>query len=92
MSDIELVIKLPEEVYKNIQSKSTEIQAEGYVVENAILNGTPLPKGHDRLIDVKDLKKIIKDNDPLTMTGFNVRLCDIDNTPTIIEGDGEREE
>lgn len=56
MSDIELVIKIPEEIYKNIQSKSTEIQAEGYTVENAILNGTPLPK-HGRLFDENELKK-----------------------------------
>ena len=55
MADIELVIKIPEEVYKNIQSKSTEIQAEGYIVENAILNGIPLPKGHGDLIDRKEL-------------------------------------
>ena len=50
MSTIELIIKLSEEMYKNIQSKSTEVQAEGYTVENAILNGTPLPKGHGRLM------------------------------------------
>ena len=42
MGDIKLVIKISEEVYKNIQSKSTEIQAEGWTIENAILNGTPL--------------------------------------------------
>ena len=50
MADIELVVKIPKEMYKNIQSKSTEVQAEGYTVENAILNGTPLPKGHGRLM------------------------------------------
>lgn len=33
MADIELVVKIPEEIYKNIQSKSTEIQAEGYTVK-----------------------------------------------------------
>ena len=36
-----------------------------------------------RLIDADELKKIIKENDTLAMTGFSVRLCDIDNTPTI---------
>ncbi len=46
MGNIELVVKISEEVYKNIQSKSTEIQAEGYTLENAILNGILLPKRH----------------------------------------------
>lgn len=41
---MELMIDIPEEVYKNIQSKSTKIQAEGYTIENAILNGTPPQK------------------------------------------------
>ncbi len=49
MADIELIIKIPEEVYKNIQSKSTEIQAEGYTVENTILNGTPLNEVLDNI-------------------------------------------
>jgi len=48
---------------------------------------TVLPKGHGRLIDADELKKIIQENDVLTMTGFNVRLCDINSTPTIIEAD-----
>lgn len=40
---MKLIINLSEEVYKNIQSRSTEIQAEGYTMENVILNGTPIP-------------------------------------------------
>ena len=36
-----------------------------------------------RLIDADELKKIIKENDALTMTGFSVRLCDINSAPTI---------
>jgi len=39
---MKLIIDIPEEVYKNIQSKSAEIQIEGYTVENAVLNGTPI--------------------------------------------------
>jgi len=46
-----------------------------------------LPKGHGRLIDADELKKIIQENDVLNMTGFNVRVCDINATPTIIEAD-----
>lgn len=40
MSDIELLIKIPEEDYKR-----------GIVMASAIRNGIPLPKGHGRLID-----------------------------------------
>ena len=58
-------------------------------VDKAIQRGTPLPKGHGRLIDSDELKRIIQENDVLNMTGFNVRLCDINNTPTIIEADKE---
>lgn len=54
MADIELVIKIPEESYK--------ATCNGYMlpsdVENVvqgIKNGTPLPKGHGRLIDEKDI-------------------------------------
>jgi len=39
---MELVIRVPDELYKDIQKRSTEIQAEGDVLENAILNGKPL--------------------------------------------------
>lgn len=60
-------------------------------MKNALMKGTPLPKGHGRLIDADALKKIIQENDVLNMTGFNVRLCDINNTPTIIEADKESE-
>ena len=47
---MELVIRIPDELYKDIQKRSTEIQAEGYVLENAVLNGKLLPKGHRRLM------------------------------------------
>lgn len=55
---MQIVINISEEIYKNIQSKSVEIQAEGYTIENAILNGTPLPKGHGAL---KDFEKLYAD-------------------------------
>ena len=54
MADIELVIKIPEEVYKSIQDNyyCGISNADMY---NAVKNGTPLPKGHGRL---KDFDKI----------------------------------
>lgn len=41
---MKIVIDIPEKVYRSIQKRSTEIQAEGLVLENAVLNGTVLPK------------------------------------------------
>ena len=49
---VELVIKVSDTVVKNIQRRSTEIQVDGDVLENAVLNGTPLPKGLEKLADV----------------------------------------
>lgn len=59
----------------------------------AIVNGTILPKGHGRLIDVDELeqcKGIMN-----TIHGeikYAIRMDDIRNMPTIIEADNEVEE
>ena len=47
MADIELVIKIPQETYDFLKKYGTD----GGIIEKAVLNGTPLPKGHGRLID-----------------------------------------
>ena len=58
---------------------------------NAVANGTPLPKGHGRLIDVKDLLDIIglEDNDSNREdnVGEIITLEDFDSIPTIIDAD-----
>lgn len=86
-----IVIEIPEsEIPK--QQHVIEIPLhfiDGNVCEAGGYGFDVLPKGHGRLIDVNELKKIIKENDVLTMAGFSVRLCDIDNTPTIIKADTE---
>ena len=56
MADIELVIKIPEEKYlyaKNLIKGGKENNP----IVLAIGNGTPLPKGHGRLIDVSEYFK-----------------------------------
>lgn len=53
MSDIELVIKIPEEVYRAYKMDSSlsllnadqKSIAESYLI-NGLINSTPLPKGH----------------------------------------------
>lgn len=83
---MQIVIDVPEKLTcEGFERPFTE--EEKNILIKAIGNGTPLPKGHGRLIDADELKKTIQENDVLNMTGFNVRLCDINSTPTIIEAD-----
>jgi hypothetical protein len=52
MADIELVIKIPEELYEAYKGRPPMLGDAGMdMIAQAIANGTPLPKGHGRLID-----------------------------------------
>ena len=78
MADIELVIKIPESIWVAIQNGEYcgILDDRTY---NAIKNGTPLPKGHGRLIDADALwKKWVFDA---------IGKQEIDDAPTIIEAD-----
>ena len=48
---MQIVIEIPEKIYNDIQTKT-----EHGIIFNAVKNGTPLPKGHGRLIDADWLK------------------------------------
>ncbi len=79
MSDIALVIKIPEEEYRNICLMSKD--GIGMALYDWVANGTPLPKGHGDLIDRKDLIE----------NGISKGFCDwydeIKMADTIIEAD-----
>ena len=87
MADVELVIKLDEEYVKQIDrlrlSGGIEDRSLQINVINAIKNGTPLHKGHGRIIDESKITKceqvglIIKDD--------NITRCLKTDAPTIIE-------
>lgn len=83
---MELVIKIPEEYYKAIKEIPVEQSSADMLI---IRTGTPLPKGHGRLVDADELKP--RDISPEAwyspMWGFE--LNDIDDAPTIIEADKE---
>ena len=55
MADIELVIKIPEEIYKASQIIDVKHEDVIQIPLEVIANGTPLPKGHGRLIDADKL-------------------------------------
>lgn len=78
MADIELVIKIPEEMWKRVK--------EGYVplgISKYLRNSTPLPKGHDDLIDRNEVIKSLFDYHNGKKT---IGQC-IDDVQTIIEAE-----
>ncbi len=82
---MQIVIDIPKEWYR--WAKFNDID-NGSMVSKAILdavaNGTPLPKGHGRLIDADAMQKYQIDT-------FGQRLLVIDTAPTIIEAEKEEE-
>ena len=95
MADIELVIKIPEEVYKKAQKIPN---AQWDAVWLGIQHGTPLPKGHG---DLKDISKIdyqsgcfiSSEGEPIPIIHKIATIEMIrDWLPTIIEADREGEE
>lgn len=52
MSDVELVIRIPEGLKKDFEAEQwTALSC--MEMKEALMNGTTLPKGHGKLIDVK---------------------------------------
>jgi len=93
MADIELVIKIPEDVYKKIVADKYAIYDKMFY---SIKNGTPLPKGHGRLIDYGYVVDAIDDwinAEEYRYTNATEYLRKrVANTPTIIEADNAESE
>lgn len=101
MADIELVIKIPEEDFEKCKKK---LQMRLNVIAIAIAKGTPLPKGHGRLIDADELSKRLVNASMFyrgeTADMFDTRFADglreadikLSEAPTIIEADKENKE
>lgn len=84
---MQIVINISKEEYNRIQrldwKNGDRIYGE---VTRAIHYGTPLPKGHGRLVDVSDLLiSIMK-----YMDGDKTLGQCIDDTPTVLEAEGEK--
>lgn len=81
---MEVVINIPKEEYNRI----TKGKWEGNPLADYIENGTPLPKGHGRLIDADAYIESQEECgwlDDIPVDEFN------EITPTIIEADAESE-
>lgn len=99
MADIELVIKIPEKTVNEIKDNAMfakEIASSiKWDITSAIVNGTPLPKGHGRLITEPTKEEIGKtvggQNDFAECIRDSIKAV-FDNAPTIIEADKESED
>lgn len=87
MSDIELVIKMPEDEY-NIAKYGQYGNLNVDVVRKAIADGTPLPEHHGRIIDESKINKVFCYTEEAINNNIKCINIGITHTdaPTIIEG------
>lgn len=94
---MQIVIDIPDKTYHSIKNTKQVGERNCWILTNAIINSTPLPKGHGRLIDADELYKQDKEdwltlnNAPFISTDYAHVFAEIDNAPTIIESDTESE-
>ena len=88
---MKIVIDIPEEEYRKVQDGRASVS----MMRNAIKNGTLLPKGHGKIIDVNDLLDRIclddTDENREDNVGEIITLEDIDFISAIIEADSGKE-
>ena len=91
---MQIVIDITEKLYKALKQDDNE--GDAWDAVEAIINGTPLPKGHGALKDVS--KFVYECGDKFRCAGvcscYNcqfhiIQESDIDKLPTIIEADKE---
>lgn len=92
---MQIVIDIPDRIYNIVQNKTLNI-IDSEIVEETIRNGTPLPKGHGRLIDENYLLCILQCEEYETCTWRNCNDCnrekcikrnDLSEVPTILDAD-----
>lgn len=85
---MEIVIEIDDEMYKQVNTNDDVYvlnDIDCILIENAIANGTPLPKGHGRLIDADRYRE-----EMLHSREFNFFTV-LGMQPTIIKADGSEE-
>ena len=90
---MQIVIDIDENVYTRLFDNGRPMDiADGIVINRVIRNGTPLPKGHGRLIDADALIKDIRNNDGYE--GYEkVEFCyELDWASTVLEADKENKD
>ena len=77
---MKMVIEISEKTYEEVMKIDNSLSE----IVNAIRYGTPLPKGHGRLIDADALLQEHRDLDAYPFPSTTIQ-----NAPTIIEADKE---
>ena len=86
---MKVVIDIPKDVYMEIMVHNREMRTgskSSYYFKGLIQNGTPLPKGHGRLIDADDLMRELS---VVSSRPIKSQLYIVRDAPTIIEADKE---
>lgn len=81
---MQIVIDIPNKIYDDLMKRREADVADINAVFFAIADGTPLPKGHGRLIDADACIDYIRENDQHAWEALAY-------APTIIEADAESE-
>lgn len=94
---MQIVIEIPDRQYELLQRVAKTKRGVENLSEygELILNGTPLPKGHGRLVDADELYDgFIDGTEGYDCQTWNrIEIGDIiEDAPTIIEADNESEE
>lgn len=86
---MKLVIEIPNEVYSHAKDVENRLLTpyEEIVIQDSVVNGTPLPKGHGELVDKNELMKAYADSEFTGDMGDAMEI--LDNFDAIIEADKE---
>jgi len=92
MADIELVIKIPKKIYNYVLKNHAIVNSDRLEITEAIVYGTPLPKGHGRLIDADKLNRKKKycfqtEHGAFLKSEWFIKADDLFSAQTIIEAD-----
>jgi hypothetical protein len=85
---MQIVIDIPE---KEWTRWIIDGEIDAIVLRNSLINGTPLPKEHGRLIDADRLRSMYSINRANFNTVVGIQKW-VDNAPTVIEADKEESE
>ena len=85
---MQIVIDVPEARYKDIlRIASVQLNERLATPEQIIANGTPLPRGHGRLVDEDEVRDLLYEQEYNYFTELD-KVCDtIGEATTLVEAD-----
>ena len=77
MSDMELVIKIPEKIIKDAKDNPNYYPTHLFeMIWKAIVNGTPLPEGHGDIVDIEKLIDMFWDGNSMEITKYDLSVIE----------------